>query len=57
MEYTPQLIDKAKHSLCRICQNEIMESEAEEEKFQATKTSRGGVLLCTYLVSGEGGKY
>jgi hypothetical protein len=40
MEYTKQLIDKAKHSRCRICQNEITEAEADKAEFQATQTSR-----------------
>jgi hypothetical protein len=53
MDYTPQLIEKAKGSLCRICQNEITESEAEKAEFQATQTNRGGVLLCTYPVLGQ----
>ena len=50
MKYTPQLIRKAKVSRCRICYEYITESEADNQEFQACKTSRGGVLLCTYPV-------
>lgn len=42
MNYDKKLIEKAKGSRCRICQNEITESEADNQGFQATKTSRGG---------------
>jgi hypothetical protein len=42
MEYTKQLITKAKGSLCKICFEHISESEAEAQEFQAVKTSRGG---------------
>jgi hypothetical protein len=45
MNYDKKLIDKAKHSRCRICQDEIAESEADSCDFQATKTSRGGTAL------------
>ncbi|MDF2907554.1 MAG: hypothetical protein K0R34_2875 [Herbinix sp.] len=53
MEYTNQLIAKAKHSRCRICLEYITEPEADNQEFQAAKTSRGGVQLCTYQVLGE----
>jgi hypothetical protein len=42
MEYDKKLIDKAKHSRCKICQEYISETEAEACEFQACKTSRGG---------------
>jgi hypothetical protein len=42
MEYTNQLIAKAKHSRCRICLEYITEPEADNQEFQAAKTSRGG---------------
>ena len=47
MNYDNKLIDKAKGSRCRICQECITEIEAESCEFQACKTSRGGVLLYT----------
>jgi hypothetical protein len=50
MKYDKKLIEKAKGSRCRICQNEITESEAESQGFQATKTSRGGIALCIPVV-------
>ncbi len=42
MDYDKKLIDKAKHSRCKICQEYISEAEAEDWKFQACKTTRGG---------------
>lgn len=41
MEYTKQLIDKAKGSRCKICQEYITEEEAAACEFQANKTTRG----------------
>lgn len=41
MEYTKQLIEKAKGKSCKICQEHISESEADACEFQAVKTSRG----------------
>ncbi len=43
MKYDKQLADKAKGSICKICQKYITEIEAENYEFQATVTSRGGV--------------
>ena len=42
MEITKQLIAKAKHSRCKICQEYISEAEADNQEFQVSKTSRGG---------------
>lgn len=42
MKYTPQLITKAKGSLCKICYEYISESEADNQEFQVSKTNRGG---------------
>ena len=42
MDYSKQLIDKAKGSRCKICQEYITESEAANQEFQSTKTNRGG---------------
>lgn len=52
MDYDKKLIDKAKHSRCKICQEFITEQEADGQEFQAAKTNRGGVLLRTYQVLG-----
>jgi hypothetical protein len=46
MDYTNQLIDKAKGSRCKICQEYISESEAESQEFQVAMTKRGGTALC-----------
>lgn len=43
MNYDKKLIDKAKGSRCKICQEYISEDEAIDWKFHACKTSRGGV--------------
>ncbi len=48
MDYNQKLIDKAKRSRCRICMEYISEADAAACEFQACKTSRGGVQLCTY---------
>lgn len=42
MKYTPQLIQKAKSSRCRICYEYISESEADRQEFHVIRTSRGG---------------
>ncbi len=42
MDYDKKLIDKAKHSRCKICQEYITEQEAAAAEFQACKTNRGG---------------
>jgi hypothetical protein len=39
---TKKLIEKAKGSRCKVCQDYITESEADSCEFQASKTSRGG---------------
>jgi hypothetical protein len=54
MDYDKKLIEKAKASNCKICFEHITEPEADNMEFQATKTSRGGVLLCTYPVFKKG---
>jgi hypothetical protein len=53
MEYDNKLIDKAKASRCKICQEYITEQEAIDQEFQATQTHRG-VLLRAYPVPGQG---
>ena len=47
MDYDKKLILKARHSRCKICQEYITESEANNLEFQACKTSRGGTALYT----------
>jgi hypothetical protein len=42
MEYDKKLIDKAKGSRCKNCQEYITEAEADSCEFQATQTHRGG---------------
>jgi hypothetical protein len=42
MEYDKKLIDKAKGTRCKICQECITEAEAVNQEFQATQTHRGG---------------
>ncbi len=54
MEYDKKLIDKAKHSRCKICQEYISEAEAEGQEFQASKTNRGGTASYIPGVGGEG---
>lgn len=56
MEYTKQLIDKAKGSRCKICQEHISEAEADNQEFQATKTSRGGYCFVHSRCLGNGKK-
>ncbi len=53
MDYDKKLIDKAMRSRCKICQEYISEAEAEDWRFQACKTTRGGVQLCTLPVPGR----
>lgn len=50
MNYDKKLIDKAKRSRCKICQEYISEAEADACEFQACKTTRGGVQLYTLPV-------
>lgn len=50
MDYNKKLIDEAMRSRCKICQEYISEDEAVACEFQACKTTRGGVQLCTYPV-------
>jgi hypothetical protein len=45
MEYNKQLINKAKGSLCKICFEHITDSEADNQEFQSSKTSRGGYIF------------
>ena len=45
MEYTKQLIQKAKGKPCKICYEMITESEADGQEFLATKTNLGGIAL------------
>jgi len=45
MDYDKKLILKAKGSLCKICQDYITETEAANQEFQSTKTSRGGYIF------------
>ena len=48
MDYDKKLILKARHSRCKICQEYITESEANNLEFHACKTSRGwGTALYT----------
>ena len=42
MDYDKKLIDKAKHSRCKICMEYISEKEADACEFHATQTSRRG---------------
>jgi hypothetical protein len=53
MEYNKQLINKAKGSLCKICFEHITDSEAENQEFQSSKTTRGGVHIRTLSMLGQ----
>ena len=57
MKYDKKLIDKAKGSRCKICQEYISEDEAVACEFQAAKTTRGNFAFihnkCCPVVPGK----